>query len=222
MQQIDQSSGSTSTAADLLKAFGGISSTTPSNISSESSVSKPNYGFSSIKLPYNNSGPKLSKGQVLNAERINRLAGRFQDRHTANRFSAEDMELNARAKDLTRQITRRWRPGDIYAPKDLSSVEAAKWKKRSKPDRDVFDVLGFDPIANYHNFSIMSEYMTPMGRIKHGNETGLRPVNQRKIAKAIRRVIGMGLMPSVHVHPELLQKSAVRNSPLSASSRAPF
>jgi hypothetical protein len=29
------------------------------------------------------------------------------------------------------------------------------------------------------NFSIMSEYMTPMGRIKHSNETGLRPVNQR-------------------------------------------
>lgn len=50
----------------------------------------------------------------------------------------------------------------------------------------------------------MSEYMTTMGRIKHRNETGLRPVNQRRIAKAIRRAIGLGLMPSVHRHPEIL------------------
>lgn len=59
--------------------------------------------------------------------------------------------------------------------------------------------------------------MTPMGRIKHSNETGLRPVNQRRIAKAIRRSIGMGMMPSVHRHPEILQKLAARqqqsNSP---------
>jgi small subunit ribosomal protein S18 len=50
----------------------------------------------------------------------------------------------------------------------------------------------------------MSEYMTEMGRIKHRNLTGLRGVNQRKIAKAIRRAIGVGLMPSVHRHPEIL------------------
>ncbi len=53
--------------------------------------------------------------------------------------------------------------------------------------------------------------MTPMGRIKHSNETGLRPVNQRRIAKAIRRSIGMGMMPSVHRHPEILYKQVARN-----------
>lgn len=37
------------------------------------------------------------------------------------------------------------------------------------------------------------------------SETGLRPVNQRRVAKAIRRAIGIGLMPSVHKHPELLR-----------------
>jgi small subunit ribosomal protein S18 len=56
----------------------------------------------------------------------------------------------------------------------------------------------------------MSEYMSPTGRIKPPSETGLRPVNQRKIAKAIRRTIGMGLMPSIHKHPEILQKIAIR------------
>jgi small subunit ribosomal protein S18 len=50
----------------------------------------------------------------------------------------------------------------------------------------------------------MSEYVTPMGRIKARQLTGLRPVNQRKIAKAVRRSIALGLMPSVHRHPELL------------------
>lgn len=58
----------------------------------------------------------------------------------------------------------------------------------------------------------MSEYMTPMGRIKHSSETGLRPVNQRKIAKAIRRSIGLGIMPSVHRHPEILQREAARRN----------
>jgi small subunit ribosomal protein S18 len=55
------------------------------------------------------------------------------------------------------------------------------------------------------NFSMMSEYMTDMGRIKHRRETSLRPVNQRRMAKAIRRAIGTGLMPGVHRHPEILR-----------------
>jgi len=50
----------------------------------------------------------------------------------------------------------------------------------------------------------MSEYVTTLGRIRNREETGLRPVNQRKIAKAIRRAMGLGLMPSVHRHPEIL------------------
>ena len=58
------------------------------------------------------------------------------------------------------------------------------------------------------NFSMMAEYMTQMGRIRHRKDTGLRAVNQRKIAKAIRRAVGMGLMPSVHKHPEMLEVEA--------------
>lgn len=54
----------------------------------------------------------------------------------------------------------------------------------------------------------MSEYMTAAGRIKHRSVTGLRPVNQRKIAKAIRRAIGLGLMPSAYRHPEILAAEA--------------
>lgn len=46
--------------------------------------------------------------------------------------------------------------------------------------------------------------MTAMGRIQHSRLTGLRPVNQRKVAKAIRRAIGMGIHPSTHKHPNIL------------------
>lgn len=46
--------------------------------------------------------------------------------------------------------------------------------------------------------------MTAFGRIKNGRMNGLRPVNQRKMAKAIRRAVGLGIHPSVHLHPEVL------------------
>jgi small subunit ribosomal protein S18 len=57
---------------------------------------------------------------------------------------------------------------------------------------------------------MMSEYMTQMGRIKHISETGLRPVNQRKMAKAIRRAIGIGLIPTTHAHPEMYDPDTLR------------
>ncbi|KAL1976394.1 hypothetical protein VTN31DRAFT_2676 [Thermomyces dupontii] len=104
--------------------------------------------------------------------------------------------------------TREWKPGDVYSPHDMSPAEMKKWSKRQSPNRDAFDELNINPLDQYKNFAIMSEYMTPMGRIKHRRVTGLRPVNQRKIAKAIRRAIAIGLMPSVHRHPEILAAEA--------------
>lgn len=51
----------------------------------------------------------------------------------------------------------------------------------------------------------MSEYITDLGRIRPRTQTGLRRVNQRKLAKAIRRAVALGLLPSVHRHPEILR-----------------
>jgi ribosomal protein S18 len=56
----------------------------------------------------------------------------------------------------------------------------------------------------------MSEYVTDFGRIKHSRDTGLRPKNQRAMAKAVRRAIGIGLIPSVYKHPELLEEQMTR------------
>ena len=66
------------------------------------------------------------------------------------------------------------------------------------------------PQANTtQNFNLISEFMSPYGRIKSADLTGLRPVNQRKIAKTIRRAVGLGIHPSVHF---------IHSAPLSSQS----
>ncbi|QQK45689.1 Ribosomal protein S18 [Penicillium digitatum] len=116
----------------------------------------------------------------------------------------EDQKAQGESRALERYQTRDFKAGDIYSPHDLSPAEMKKWGKRQSPQTDAFDALNLNPMDLYKSFSVMSEYMTSMGRIKPRAVTGLRPVNQRKIAKALRRAIGMGLMPSVHRHPEIL------------------
>lgn len=61
--------------------------------------------------------------------------------------AAQDQATFTARTELTKQIHRRWRAGDVYAPHDLSGVEMSKWKKRGKVTRDVFDVVAFDPLA---------------------------------------------------------------------------
>lgn len=66
-----------------------------------------------------------------------------------SRTTVEELENAKRANDLSQQISRRWKAGDVYAPHDLSAEEMAKWKKRDQPKYDVFDLLGYDPLENY-------------------------------------------------------------------------
>jgi small subunit ribosomal protein S18 len=63
--------------------------------------------------------------------------------------SADELAKHKLGQDLSRQITRRWKEGDAYAPHDLSWVEMSKWKNRGRPTHDVFDVLDFKPMENY-------------------------------------------------------------------------
>jgi small subunit ribosomal protein S18 len=61
------------------------------------------------------------------------------------------------------------------------------------------------------NFNLLGQYVTTMGRIMHSRDTGLRPVNQRKIAKAIRRAVGIGFLPSTHKHPEVISRQDINS-----------
>lgn len=68
---------------------------------------------------------------------------------TRSTLSADDVQKHQQAKELTKQITRRWKVGDIYSPHDLSGVEMMKWKRRSKPEFDSFDLLALNPVDAY-------------------------------------------------------------------------
>ncbi|MCJ1249268.1 hypothetical protein MMC30_006491 [Trapelia coarctata] len=118
----------------------------------------------------------------------------------------DESDRQVESNELEKLQTRRWKKGDVYAPHDLSPAEMRKWRQRSKPNRDVFDMLNINPLDEYKNYSMMAEFTTSMGRIKNPRDTGLRPVNQRRVARAIRRAVGMGWLPSVHVHPEFLRR----------------
>ncbi|KAF7543574.1 hypothetical protein G7046_g9972 [Stylonectria norvegica] len=109
--------------------------------------------------------------------------------------------------DYLRQMPRRWQAGDVYSPHDLSPVEMQKWRKRSLRNDDVIDSLGIRPLDMYKNFSLIEHFTTASGMINHSQLTRLRPVNQRKVAKMVRRVQGMGIYPTVHAHPEMIRES---------------
>ncbi|KAL6714711.1 hypothetical protein ACLMJK_008136 [Lecanora helva] len=189
----------------------------PSQPNSNSSPKPPPYSFPKYSSSSNTNGSPSRTKRTSQLSLLESLYSSLPPRQSLDRVAQYDLkqqqllelEKRHRARDLERQIHRGWKPGDCYSPHDLSGVEMEKWRVRQpgggKEGRDVFDLLGLEAEGEYKNFAIMSEYMTSMGRIRHRRDTGLRAVNQRKIAKAIRRAVGMGLIPSVHKHPEVLE-----------------
>lgn len=53
------------------------------------------------------------------------------------------------AEDYMRQMPRRWKLGDVYAPRDLSSSEMRKWGGISNVERDLVDLMGLQPLDMY-------------------------------------------------------------------------
>ena len=59
------------------------------------------------------------------------------------------MEEKELSDSLSKQVKRRWKAGDVYAPHDLSWQEQEKWARRTRVTHDVFDVLNFNPLEHY-------------------------------------------------------------------------
>ncbi|KAM7209227.1 hypothetical protein V8F20_000565 [Naviculisporaceae sp. PSN 640] len=119
-----------------------------------------------------------------------------------------DLRGQADEANYVKMMPRNWEPGQIYAPHDLGAGEARKWSDRGQyksRKADGIAAVGINPLDNYRNFTFISEHITSYGRILKSDQTGFSPRNQRKMAKTIRRAIGLGLHPSVHFHPELLK-----------------
>ncbi|KAI5356501.1 Putative ribosomal protein S18 [Septoria linicola] len=201
-----QQSNATAAFADLFQN----GDNSPNSQTTTAAPSRPTTSTPTAPFPAaaGAASPTESPGWSLARQAVE--AASASRRQHIQRQMALDTERGWNRADLERQaVHRRWKAGDVYAPHDLTGIEMAKWKKmrrRPKPKFDVVDQLHLKPKDMYKNFSVMSEYMTDMGRIRHSNETNLRPVNQRRMAKAIRRAIGVGvLMPSTHRHPEILR-----------------
>lgn len=135
------------------------------------------------------------------------MLSRINKQQTRHRLEAIEALRNAKnSADYLRQMPRRWEAGDVYSPHDLSPVEMQKWRRRSPRTADVVDALAIRPLDMYKNFSLVQEFTTSSGQILHSAATRLRPVNQRKVAKMVRRVQGMGLYPTIHDHPEMMRE----------------
>jgi small subunit ribosomal protein S18 len=46
-------------------------------------------------------------------------------------------------------MPRRWQPGDVYSPHDLSPAEMRKWRRHSPRTVDIVDTLGLEPKDMY-------------------------------------------------------------------------
>ncbi|KAB5554898.1 ribosomal protein S18 [Coniochaeta sp. 2T2.1] len=198
--QHQSSSISSTSPAAALKSFGTPSTTTSSSNTQSSLLNLDSFPTSS---PSGTSSHDALSSIIRNS--AGHRAARVQKK---KENISEGLRARTTSDNYARQLPRHWKTGDVYAPHDLSPAEMRKWKKGTPPKRDVMDLLGVNPLDLYKNFSVVSDFITPFGRIKHSRETGLRPVNQRKMAKTIRRAIGLGIHPSVYRHPMILLKES--------------
>ena len=61
----------------------------------------------------------------------------------------QDQQQMAYKRSMAQQLKREWKPGDVYAPHDLSAAEQRKWGTRTRPTQDVFDILKINPLTLY-------------------------------------------------------------------------
>ncbi|KAF5965697.1 ribosomal S18 [Fusarium coicis] len=169
----------------------------------------PSGGHASRLASLNASNSKGPVGRGARGDAAARLLERFKTRtnsYTMEKTAQMEFLKNQKmSNDFLKQMPRRWEAGDVYSPHDLSPVEMQKWRKKTVRNNDVIDALGISPLDMYKNFSLIEHFTSTSGMINHSNLTRLRPVNQRKVAKMVRRVQGMGIYPSVHAHPEMLR-----------------
>ncbi|KAH9951696.1 hypothetical protein B0H21DRAFT_705426 [Amylocystis lapponica] len=109
-------------------------------------------------------------------------------------------------------ILQGFRPGKFLKPSEYTQKERSKGRPRRKrpllgPSAaesrkgDTLYQLGIDPLHECQNSSLMSEFLTDMGKIKSRAQTNLTWKNQRRLGKAIRRARMMGIIPVLSRRP---------------------
>jgi hypothetical protein len=115
---------------------------TTSNSTSGSTTRVLNFSDRTPSAPRSNTKSNWNSSAAAQAS----LAARATELRERARFAKQsqtDLELR-------RSIGRRWKPGDVYSPKDLGDWEQSRWlKKRRDRDFDVFKMIGKDPREFY-------------------------------------------------------------------------
>lgn len=78
--------------------------------------------------------------------RFGNRASQFAQRTQATADSLREQKVS---NDYLREMPRKWQPGDVYSPHDLSPVEMMKWRKRAQRKGDVIDALALRPLDMY-------------------------------------------------------------------------
>lgn len=128
----------------------------------EADASRKLLHFDENQEPNSPSGPKgrnafnrSSPDQPNSATPHDALSSLMSSTRAYDRLTIRSDNTAQRAKDntyresLARQATRNWKPGDIYAPHDLSPQEMVKWKQPKQPSKDIIDMLGLNPLDHY-------------------------------------------------------------------------
>ncbi|KAG8902778.1 hypothetical protein FRB99_004113 [Tulasnella sp. 403] len=100
---------------------------------------------------------------------------------TSEYYSPNDFERSRRVIDTS--VQRSQRPSGL-------GPSAARARRR-----DPFYNLGLNPLHEFRNAKLMSDFVTDMGMIKNRGATGLTRRNQRMLAKAIKRARNFGIIP---------------------------
>ncbi|KAF9021480.1 hypothetical protein BGZ52_001680, partial [Haplosporangium bisporale] len=104
------------------------------------------------------------------------------------------------ANEQFRMARGSFRKGDIYKPSDLNDSKRATYSAPPKPV-DELKILKLNPIVEYKNATLLSHYITPLGRLMSREQTGLSAKNQRRVTKAVRRARAMCILsPTAKLH----------------------
>ncbi|KAG0019772.1 hypothetical protein BGZ81_009607 [Podila clonocystis] len=104
------------------------------------------------------------------------------------------------ANEQFRMARGSFRKGDIYKPSDLNDSKRAAYSAPPKPV-DELKILKLNPLVEYKNATLLSHYITPLGRLMSREQTGLSAKNQRRVTKAVRRARAMCILsPTAKLH----------------------
>lgn len=133
---------------------------TPSSTSSLLSLNRPkshsnnNHRNHQSRTPQQQGGKGGSGGSSTRAsDAAEQLLSRFGSRSAQlakrTQATADSLREQKISNDYLREMPRRWAPGDVYSPHDLSPVEMTKWRRRAERKGDVIDALALRPLDMY-------------------------------------------------------------------------